>query len=294
VLVVATGLRPRTFGLADPGGAVHVLRTIDDALRLGAALRASSSLTVVGAGFLGLEVASTAAQLGIQVTVVEPAPRPLAAVLDPAMAARIVGYFTEAGVQLRLGCAVTAIEQCIGPQGPVTIRLSDRSEITTDNVVLALGAHPEVGWLAGSGVAVDDGVDCDAYLQAGDSVFAVGDIASWRDVNTGLRARVEHRTNAVEQAAAVAHNIVHGGRQQAPYTPVPYVWSDQLGHRLQIFGRPRSSDDTACADTEETKPVSIHSRDGRVTGVVGLDSGKTLRRYAQFIGQPSLQALSGA
>jgi NADPH-dependent 2,4-dienoyl-CoA reductase/sulfur reductase-like enzyme len=294
ILVVATGLRPRTFGLAEPGGAVHVLRTIEDSQRLGAALRSSASLTVVGAGFLGLEIASTASQLGLHVTVVEPQTRPLAAVLDPGMAARIAGFFTDAGVRLQLGCSVTAIEPGSDHEGMVTTRLSNSSQVTSDNVVLALGAAPAADWLADSGVPVGDGVNCDAFLRAGESVFAVGDVASWHDVNTGKRTRIEHRTNAVEQAAAIAQAIVHGGRKQTPFTAVPYVWSDQLGHRLQLFGRPRSSDDIAAADTEATRPICIHSRDGRITGVVGLDSAKTVRRYSQFIGQPALQALSGA
>jgi NADPH-dependent 2,4-dienoyl-CoA reductase/sulfur reductase-like enzyme len=293
ILVVATGLRPRTFRLAEPSGTVHVLRTIDDAERLNAALQAAGSLTVVGAGFLGLEVASTASQLGVEVTVVEPQTRPLGAILDPSMADRIAGFFADTGVRLRLGCGASSIAPGSSTEDPVVTTLTDGSTLTSDHVVLALGAAPALDWLANSGVPTGDGVLCDAHLQAAESVFAAGDIANWQDSVTGQRTRIEHRTNAVEQAAVVAHNIVCQPGDELSYTPLPYVWSDQLGHRVQIFGRPRSSDEVINANTDLAKPITIHCREGHIVGVIGLDNAKEVRRYAQLVGQPDLHARTG-
>ena len=291
VLVAATGLRPRTFGMAEPSSNVHVLRTIDDARRLQTALQGKGSLTVVGAGFLGLEIASTAAQLGVKVTVVEPQSRPLGAVLAPSMADRIGALFAEAGVDLRWACGITSISSesaRLPTNRRVETTLTDGSTLTSDDVVLALGGEPALDWLVGSGIPVGDGVLCDSRLQATDSVYAVGDVASWQDSSAGQRSRVEHRTNAVEQATVVAHNIVCSPGDELSYDPVPYVWSDQLGHRIQMYGRPRSTDQIVNVDTDPAKPITIHSRNGCVVGVIGLDNAKELRRYAQLIGQPDL------
>ncbi|MBX9918333.1 MAG: FAD-dependent oxidoreductase, partial [Mycolicibacterium frederiksbergense] len=208
---------------------------------------------------------------------------------DPSMAKRVSDYFDNAGVTLRLACGVTSIT-CRSTAGhAVHTTLTDGTILASDHVVLALGAVPALDWLAGSGIPVGDGVLCNSHLQATESVFAVGDIANWKDCGTGLPTRVEHRTNAVEQAIVVAHNIACAPGDELSYEPMPYVWSDQLGHRIQIFGRPSSTDEVASADTDPAKPINIHSRNGRVVGVVGLDNAKEVRRFSQLIGRSDSQ-----
>jgi 3-phenylpropionate/trans-cinnamate dioxygenase ferredoxin reductase component len=226
----------------------------------------------------------------VKVTVVEPQTRPLGAILDPSMADRIARFFADSGVRLRLGCGVNSIESRPATGDSVVVHLTDGSTLTSDQAVLALGAAPALDWLASSGVPIGDGVLCDAHLQAAESVFAAGDVANWHDSVTGHRTRIEHRTNAVEQAAVVAHNIVSRPGDELRYMPLPYAWSDQLGHRVQIFGRPRSNDEVFSADTDPAKPISIHCRDGHIAGVIGLDSGKEVRRFAQLVGQPASRA----
>jgi phthalate 3,4-dioxygenase ferredoxin reductase subunit len=281
-LVLATGARARELpGLPRP--AVHYVRTLDDAHRLRSGMKSARAAVVVGAGFIGSEVAAAIAERGAAVTVVEPAGYPLGGVLGDVVGKRLAALHTSRGVRIRPGRAVTRVRADRAGPMPFTATLDDGDELPADLVVAGIGALPNTGWLAGSGIAVENGVVCDEFCQTSvTGVFAVGDVARWPNELFGESMRIEHWTNAVEQAATVAWNITHPDRPRG-YAPVPYVWSDQYGLRLQIVGRPRADDDVRLVEDDTTAPVlvALYTREGRMTGAFTLNAPSrllTLRR----------------
>ncbi|MFS1300644.1 NAD(P)/FAD-dependent oxidoreductase [Streptosporangium longisporum] len=222
-LVVATGARPiRLRG----DGPQHVLRTIDDALGLRSLLGPGRRVAVVGAGWIGAEVATAARRAGCAVTVVEAAATPLAAALGE-IGAHTVPWYAEAGVDLRLGTMVASVDH-----GGLT--LADGSAIEADVVVTGVGVRPAVEWLAGSGIRLDDGVVTDEHLNTSlPGVVAVGDCAAWWSRRYGLRLRVEHWDTALGAPDVAAATLVGDA---AVYDPVPYFWSEQFGHMVQYAG----------------------------------------------------------
>nr|WP_218162959.1 FAD/NAD(P)-binding oxidoreductase [Pseudonocardia ammonioxydans] len=234
-LVVATGARARPSPWGTPAG-VHVLRSADDAMALGEDLRRGGHLVVIGAGFVGAEVAASARTLGVaEVTVVDPVPVPLSRVLNPEIAEIVGALHRDRGVATRFGVGVDGIEES---GAGLTVRLSDGSRIPADTVVVGIGAVPNDEWLAGSGISRADGVLCDAHSRSIDDphVWAVGDVARWHHPDRAHPVRVEHWTNAVEQATCVAHNIAHPDDLHV-HAPLEYVWSDQYDWKLQLVGR---------------------------------------------------------
>jgi NADPH-dependent 2,4-dienoyl-CoA reductase/sulfur reductase-like enzyme len=235
-VVVATGARARPSPWGEPPG-VHVLRTLDDAVALGADLRRGGPVVIVGAGFVGAEVAATARGMGVaEVAVVDPVPVPLGRVLDPAVAQRFAALHADRGVTTRFGVGVAGIDEV--PGSGLAVRLTDGETLPAAVVVVGIGAVPNDEWLRSSGLQVDDGLVCDRYSRAvgAPHVHAVGDVARWFHPRHGRLVRVEHWTNAVEQAGCVAHNIVHPDRPRA-HEPVEYVWSDQYDWKIQLAGR---------------------------------------------------------
>jgi 3-phenylpropionate/trans-cinnamate dioxygenase ferredoxin reductase component len=223
-LVAATGANPVTL----PGsGQQWVLRTADDALALRARLTPGATLAIVGAGWIGAELATAAASRGCEVTVVEAAATPLAAALGHDVGAQTTRWYAEAGVDLRLAAAVAAIE-------PGGIALADGSWLAADLVVTAVGVRPAVAWLAGSAVRLDNGIVVDAGLRASvPGVFAVGDCASFWSARYQRRLRVEHWDVALHSPEVAAANIAGGSET---YDPVPYFWSEQFGRMVQYVG----------------------------------------------------------
>jgi 3-phenylpropionate/trans-cinnamate dioxygenase ferredoxin reductase component len=223
-MVVATGAHPVTL----PGsGEQLVLRTADDALALRARLTPGTRLAIVGAGWIGAELATAAAARGCLVTVVEAAATPLAAAVGAEVGAQTAPWYAEAGADLRLGLAVAAIE-------PGGIALADGSWLAADLVVTAVGVRPAVAWLAGSGVRLDNGVVVDAGLRASvPGVFAVGDCASFWSGRYRRQLRVEHWDVALHSPEVAAANVAGGSEA---YDPVPYFWSEQFGRMVQYVG----------------------------------------------------------
>ncbi|WP_433470278.1 NAD(P)/FAD-dependent oxidoreductase [Saccharomonospora azurea] len=273
-VVLATGAAPlRLPGSTDLAG-VHVLRTLDDALGLRAALTEGRRLVVVGEGVLGSEVAATARTLGMSVTMVGPQPRPLAAQLGPLVSGLLADLHREHGVELALGHAVDGL---VGRHGRVTgVRLDGGRVLPADVVVVAIGAAPATAWLQGSGVPVDDGVVCDSRCRAADGVYAVGDVARWHHPGLGTSVRLENRTNATEAAQVVAANVL--GEDRA-YAPVPHYWTDQFDAKIQVFGLPSATDEITVVDGDpaDRRFVVRCTRDGRVTGVIGWRMPKQTR-----------------
>lgn len=263
-VVVATGATPRRLP-GSPAG-THVLRSLADVAGLRAELRPGRSLAVIGAGFVGCELASSAVRHGVRTTLVDPLPAPLAGALGPEVGGRIADLHRAHGVELRCGVGVAGIDP-----GPV-LRLSDGGTIAADVVVQALGVTPDCGWLAGSGLDLADGVLCDEYGTAAPGVHAVGDVSRWWHPLYRAAVRFEHWTNAVDQALALGHSLA---RPEAPKPcgSVPYFWSDQHGVKLQALGRPSGADDVLVTG-EADRPLAFYSRGGLLTAVVGIDRPK--------------------
>lgn len=237
-VVVATGASARPSPWA-AGSGVHVLRSLADATALRRDLDATGPVVVVGGGFIGAEVAATARALGREVTVVDPLPAPIGRVVGDAVAEHFTALHHRHGVATRFGVGV---EDVRGRAGDLRVRLTDGTELAAGTVVVGIGATPDDAWLHDSGLPIDDGVVCDEHGRAAvaHGVYAVGDVARWFHPGHGQHVRVEHWTNAVEQAAVVAHNVAHPADLRA-HRPVGYVWSDQYDWRVQIVGRPAAA-----------------------------------------------------
>ncbi|MEU4586982.1 FAD-dependent oxidoreductase [Kitasatospora aureofaciens] len=280
-VVLATGVRPRRLpGAEAPLPGAHVLRTLADALALREELCPGTRLLVAGGGLLGAEAAATAVGLGAEVVWLVSAAAPLAAVLGAETAALLTGLHREHGVRIHRGTAAAVVRRRGRAAG---VRLADGSELAADAVLMAIGSEPATEWLAGSGVPLDagGGVACDAHCAAGPGVWAAGDAASWPDPRTGRRRRLEQRTNATEQALHAARNLLAGpdGARQA-YAPVPYLWTDQYGLRIQAFGSPGTADRFELVDGSPADhrfaAACLHR--GRVTGAVGIACARALRQ----------------
>lgn len=274
-LVIATGVRPRRLPGQHPD--VYELRTLADCGRLGRAVRRYRRVVIVGAGFVGLEVAATARKLGAQVTVLEPLSDPLASRLGAHTAGRLLALHAEAGVEIRCGVAVESIavsEQ--GEHSSVCGVLTDGGELVESPVVLvAIGCVPNVEWLEGSGLDLSDGVGCDAYCQAAPHVWAAGDVARWYHAGLGRALRIEHRMNASEQAASVAANIM--GKRQ-PFVPVPFFWTDHYATKIQLAGVLPAEGDERFELGEGGEDAFARSFwvDGRLVGVIGWNAAKAI------------------
>jgi 3-phenylpropionate/trans-cinnamate dioxygenase ferredoxin reductase component len=279
-LVVATGVRP-VLPLSWAGERVHTLRSLDDAARLRAALARASRVAIIGAGFVGCEVAATCVSQGLDVTLIDRAQAPLVGVVGAPIAAMIASMHESQGVSLRNGVEVASIDESSGTVSEIT--LTDGSSLAVDVVVVGVGSRPNTEWLAGAGIGLDNGIECDENSQAAQGVWGVGDVASWVSPRLGRRVRVEHRMHAVEHANHVARSIAQS--QTAPFDPLPYYWSDQYDLRLQAFGytAPTAELQVIEGSLEDRKFVASYVIDGVVVGVVGANMPKQLRLASRDI-----------
>jgi len=235
-LILATGALP----VALPGpGRQRFLRTYDDALALRALLRPGLRLAIVGAGWIGAELATAAAARGCEVTVVEAGPAPLASAVGAPVGAQTSRWYAAAGVHLRTGVAVESVQPAGSEPGSEPgneqgLALVGGGWIAADEIVTAIGVRPATGWLAGSGVLLENGVAVDAGLRASwPGVFAVGDCAAFESRRFGRRLRFEHWDVALHAPEVVAANVLGGAEV---YDPVPYFWSEQFGRMVQYAG----------------------------------------------------------
>ncbi|MFE9646312.1 NAD(P)/FAD-dependent oxidoreductase [Streptomyces sp. NPDC006365] len=260
-LIVATGVRPRRL----PGEGAHVLRTLDDALALRDRLKPRSRLVVVGAGFLGAEAAAVARDLGAEVTLLEPAPVPLAHAVGTEIGQLLSRAHLDRGVELRTGVTVTEVTE-------VGVRLGDGEVVEADEILVAIGSQPNTEWLADSGLGVGDGVLCDKYCAAAGGVYAAGDVARWYNPLFGTSMRIEHRTNAAEQGMAAARNLLAAPQARKPFAPVPYFWSDQYDMKIQAYGYLRGQDEVTVVDGElaERRFIAAYRTGERLTGALAV------------------------
>lgn len=280
-LVVATGLRPRRLT-----GDGCVLRTLDDAIRLRAALteRPGRRLVVLGAGFVGCEVAATARRLGADVTVVDPLPLPMAGPLGERLAAALLARHQERGARFHLGRTAARFERH-------QVVLDDGTVLPADVIVEAVGSRPNTEWLSGNGLDLSDGVLCDGHLRVEGLPFvvAVGDIARFPNARYDTTPRrVEHWSIPGDTARHAARSLVAGLSGSAAgrpaFAPLPTFWSDQYGQRLQAIGAPQlGTGDVRILEGDPRGDVIVgYHRDGRLTGVVGFGGPRTTAATARY------------
>lgn len=277
-LVIATGLVPRRIPALPDLDGIRVLRTFDESMALREHASACQRAVVVGAGFIGCEVAASLRSLGVDVVLVEPQPTPLASVLGEQIGGLVARLHRAEGVDVRLGVGVAEVR---GEGRVDTVVLTDGTELAADLVVVGIGSHPATGWLEGSGIEVDNGVLCDeAGRTSAPNVWALGDVASWRDA-TGHQARVEHWSNVADQTRVVVPAML--GRDTSSAVVVPYFWSDQYDVKIQCLGEPEATDTVHLVEDDGRKFLAYYERDGVLVGVVGgAMPGKVMKVRAKI------------
>jgi NADPH-dependent 2,4-dienoyl-CoA reductase/sulfur reductase-like enzyme len=282
-VVLATGARAVPLPGSGLLAGVHVLRTLADAQGLRAELVPGARMVVVGAGLIGAEAASTAAALGLDVTVLERGPAPLTRIIGQVGAQATAALYAEHGVRLLTGAAV---EELVGRDRVTGVRLADGRLLSADVVLVAIGARPAVGWLADSGMDLADGVVCDEFCGTSlPAVVAVGDCAAPYHPWLGRHHRAQHWTAALEQPAVAADRLLNGPGGAAAYDAVPYFWSDQFGVRIQFAGRAEADDEVDVTDgsLEARSFLAVFRRAGRPTAVLAMNQPKLFGRARRLI-----------
>jgi 3-phenylpropionate/trans-cinnamate dioxygenase ferredoxin reductase subunit len=263
-LIIATGLVPKRIPSFPDLPGIHVLRSFDQSLKLREEAGAARHAVVIGAGFIGCEVAASLRGLGVDVVLVEPQPAPLASVLGEQIGSLVARLHRAEGVDVRCGVGVADVG---GTEKVEKVTLSDDTELDADLVVVGIGSKPATAWLEGAGIAVDNGVVCDAAGRASAShVWAIGDVSSWRNT-VGHQVRVEHWSNVADQARVLVPAIL--GRDVPSTVAVPYFWSDQYDVKIQCLGEPEATDIVHLVEDDGRRFLAFYERDGVVAGVVG-------------------------
>lgn len=263
-LILATGLVPRRIPSFPDLEGVRVLRTFDESLALRKHAGEAHRAVVIGAGFIGCEVAASLRSLGVDVVMVEPQPAPLASVLGTQIGDLVTRLHRTEGVDVRTGVGVAEI---VGDTHVEKVVLSDGTEVDADLMVVGIGSRPATDWLEGSGVAVDNGVICDNVGRTTvPHIWALGDVASWQDAQ-GHQARVEHWSNVAEQARVLVPALL--GNQPPETVVVPYFWSDQYDVKIQCLGEPEADDVVHLVEDDGRKFLAYYEREGALVGVVG-------------------------
>lgn len=280
-LVIATGVIPRELPIARGLRGVHTLRSVFDALALRSVLEGCQRVVVIGAGFVGTEVAATVRSRGLEVALVDIEDQPLQGALGSRIGGLVGELHRKQGVRLLMGSSVREIGSIDGRATCVV--LDDGRELPADCVVVAIGATPATAWLEGCGLRLQNGVACDEYGLAAPGIYAVGDVASWHIPRLGRAMRFEHRMNAVEQATTAATNMVAPGTSR--FVSVPFFWTDQFDARVQAYGYPSADAELHIAEgtVEEGRFVAVYSRHGEVVGVLGWNAPKRLREHRALL-----------
>jgi NADPH-dependent 2,4-dienoyl-CoA reductase/sulfur reductase-like enzyme len=279
-LILATGGRPRLLPLDGAGHPrVTYLRTIDDSRRLFSSLRHGARIVVIGAGFIGLEVAAAARARGAEVTVLEIGERPMARGIPALVGAFYADLHRTKGIDLRFGASV---ERIVDADGSAGVELGSGETIKADAVVVGIGIIPNDELAAQAGLEVDNGIVVDAYGRTSDpAIYAAGDATNHLNPRLGRRIRLESWQNAQNQAIAVARNILGA---ETEYAEVPWFWSDQFGVNLQIAGIPEADDEVIRHGTLGEGPVLFfHLRGGKLVAAIGIDSARDIRFAKEII-----------
>lgn len=280
-LIIATGGAPRRLPQQPELTGLHLLRTIDDAVTLRKELQPGNRVVIIGAGFIGLEVAATACQRGCDVEILEGLDAPLIRVVGGDIGRVIARVHQRHGVKIRCGVEVRRI---IGSDVVSGVELGDGTVVAADVVVVGIGVEPITKWLESSGVFLRDGIMCDASLNVGiPGIYAAGDVARWPNAlftPDEPTMRIEHWTNAAEQGAHAARNLLatSRGEKAESYISVPFFWSDQFEARIQFLGRATPEDEMRMVTgiEESGKLVALYHRSNRLRGVLGISMPKAV------------------
>jgi NADPH-dependent 2,4-dienoyl-CoA reductase/sulfur reductase-like enzyme len=278
-IVIATGAAARNLPGAEGLAGVHTLRTLDDARALRDELARGGRLVVIGGGFIGAEVASTACALGLEVTVIEAALTPLAGPLGETMGGIVSALHADHGVRLLCGVGVKGLS---GERVVDAVLLEDGRTVPADIVVVGVGARPCVEWLEGSGIALDNGVKCGADGRTSlAGVVAVGDCANWYDPRAGAHRRVEHWTGARERPGAAIATLLAGGAAEPGVPRPPYFWSDQYGVKIQFAGHAAGADSVTVEEgaADDRNVLAVYRRAGQPVAVLGMNQPRLFTRW---------------
>src|SRR5437763_7129788 len=287
-LVIATGSSPRHLPGVPPLEGIHLLRTVDDCLAIRGGLEKVVSgggrVVVVGAGFIGSEVAATSHTAGAAVTILAALATPLSKALGEEMGSACAALHYDNSVDLRLGTGVSGFR---GQHRVEGVLLADGTTVEADLVVVGVGVAPNTDWLESSGLKLDNGVVCDATAHAAPGVVATGDVARWHNSLFETDMRVEHWTNAAEGGIAAARALLAGPDKAEPYAPVPYFWSDQYKTKIQFVGHAHHSDDVRIVDgsVEDRKFLALYEHAGRVVGALGFSRPKLVLQCRRLIAE---------
>ncbi|WP_213576031.1 FAD-dependent oxidoreductase [Rhodococcus sp. USK13] len=277
--LIATGVRARTLPGSDHLEGVHTLRSLDDAASVRAGLDAGARTVVIGAGFIGAEVASAARRRGLPATILEMQNAPLVRAVGSTAGTALAALHSRNGADLRCGVTVEAL---LGDRRVEAVRLGDGTEIAADLVVVGIGADPATEWLTSSGLGLDNGVVCDSTLHAGHDVWAAGDVAQWTNRLFDRRMRLEHWTNAGEQAAHAMVNLLDPPRA-TEYHHVPYFWSDWYGQRIQFAGLPIGEPVVVSGHWGGDAFVALYRECDRLIGALALNRRGDIMKYRALL-----------
>ena len=295
-LVIATGAAARRLPGTEGFSNVCELRTAEDANILrGLIDRGARHVTVVGAGFIGCEVAATCRGRGLDVTIVEPLPAPLARVLGPEVGRVMADLHEEHGVDVRLGIGVEGFDgETVGDGDGdgralcTAVRLADGSVVETDVAVVGIGVVPNIGWLEGSGLTLDNGVVCDETTLAAPGVVAAGDVARWPNPTyDGELMRVEHWEHAINMGVHAGRRLLAGDGPGEPFATVPWFWSDQYDRKIQLAGRVQPDDEVAvvAGSYAERRFCVLYGRGGQVSAVLAMNMPARVVRYRRQLAE---------
>jgi NADPH-dependent 2,4-dienoyl-CoA reductase/sulfur reductase-like enzyme len=291
-VVIATGATPRGIPGTPDWAGIYTLRTLDDCIAIERDLSSAARVAVVGAGFIGAEVAATCRQRGLDVTLIEPMPVPFGPTLGEDVGRALCAEHADQGVDLRVGVGVKGFE---GGDRVERVVLDDGGVVEADVVVVGIGVFPETRWLETSGIELDNGVVCDATCATSlPGVVAAGDVARWpnalfNDPGGALAdtMRIEHWSNASEQARHAVLTLLAGDSGGEPFGPVPFVWSDQYDLKIQSAGVVAGADETKIVSGSlgDRKFVKLYGRKGRLMGALAINEARKLIGYRRKLRQ---------
>lgn len=278
-LLIATGARPRQLPGTEGLAGVHCLRTLEDSLAIRRAMEQGARTVVVGAGFIGAEVASAARRRELPVTVVEAMAVPLTRAVGETAGAALSALHERHGVELRCG---TTVVEVVGTGQVEAVRLSDGSSVPADLLVVGIGAQPVTDWLGSSTLTIDDGVVADGYLSAGNGVWVAGDVARWHSSLFDRHLRLEHWTNAGEQGAHAMANLL-APEDATTYDHVPYFWSEWYDQWIQMGGLPVGEPEVVTGSWDGDAFVTLYREDDHLAGALAMNRRGDTMKYRALI-----------
>jgi NADPH-dependent 2,4-dienoyl-CoA reductase/sulfur reductase-like enzyme len=281
-LLLATGATPRMLPGAEGITGVTTLRGLSDAVRVRDAFDRGARTVVIGAGFIGSEIASSARARGVDVTIVEALPTPLVRAVGSVAGAALSALHERNGTRLLCGIGVDGLEQ---RDGAVTgVRLADGRVLPAELVIVGIGVAPATAWLEGSELQLDNGIVLDETLRAAPDVWAAGDVARWMSPDFDRLLRLEHWTNAADMGAHAMRNVVSGGPGE-PYRHIPYFWSDWYGHRIQFAGVPEGEPEIVTGSWHSDEFAALYRVEDRVVGALTLNRRADIMKYRAMVGR---------